>query len=161
MVWIFQQGHLSGQLGFTPTSIDPTLPVILFCILFGLSMDYEVFLLSRIQEEYRRTGDNRRAVAEGLERSGRLVTGAAAIMVAVFGAFGLAQVVLIKSIGFGLALAVLIDATIVRALIVPAAMRLLGRLNWWAPNPLARFHEWLGLAESTRPIERAAAEVVR
>ena len=161
IVWIFQQGHLSAQLGFTPTSIDPTLPVILFCILFGLSMDYEVFLLSRIQEEYRRTGDNRRAVAEGLERSGRLVTGAAAIMVAVFGAFGLAQVVLIKSIGLGLALAVVIDATIVRALIVPAAMRLLGRLNWWAPNPLARFHDWLGLAESTRPTEHAAAEVAR
>jgi putative drug exporter of the RND superfamily len=146
LVWIFQDGHLSGQLAFTPQSIDPSIPVILFAIVFGMSMDYEVLLVSRIQEEYVRTGDNRRAVADGLERSGRLITGAAAIMVAVFLAFGLAEVVLIKSIGLGLAIAVALDATIVRALIVPAVMRILGRYNWWAPNPLRWLHRRSGLA---------------
>ena len=145
LVWIFQDGHLSAQLGFTAQSIDPTIPVILFAIVFGMSMDYEVFLVSRIQEEYARTGDNRLSVAEGLERSGRLITGAAAIMVAVFLAFGLAEVVLIKSIGLGLAIAVALDATIVRALIVPAVMRLLGRYNWWAPHPLRWLHSRSGL----------------
>jgi RND superfamily putative drug exporter len=147
MVWIFQQGHLSEQLGFTAAPLDPTLPVILFCIVFGLSMDYEVLLLSRIQEEYERTGDNTHSVAEGLERSGRLITGAAAIMVGVFGAFALAEVVIIKAIGFGMALAVAIDATLVRALVVPATMRLLGRVNWWAPGPLARLYRRLALGE--------------
>ena len=137
LVWIFQDGHLSSVLGFSPQSLDPTIPVILFSIVFGLSMDYEVLLVARIHEEYRRTGDNRVAVAEGLEKSGRLITGAAAIMVAVFMAFGLAEVVLIKSIGIGLAIAIALDATIVRALLVPAVMRLLGDHNWWAPRPLA------------------------
>ena len=160
MVWIFQQGHLSNLLAFTPASIDPTLPVLLFCIVFGLSMDYEVMLLTRIQEEFRRTGDNTQAVAEGLERSGRLITGAALIMVVVFLSFGLAEVVLIKAIGIGLAVAVVIDATIVRMLIVPAIMRLLGSLNWWAPDPLARLHERLNLGESSfesRPVAETGA----
>jgi RND superfamily putative drug exporter len=112
-----------------------------------MSMDYEVLLVSRIHEEYVRTGDNRRAVATGLARSGRLITGAAAIMVAVFLAFGLAEVELIKSIGIGLAIAITIDATIVRAVIVPAAMRLLGDRNWWAPGPLRRLHRRAGLGE--------------
>jgi RND superfamily putative drug exporter len=147
LVWIFQQGHLSGLLGFTPQSIDPTLPVILFSIVFGLSMDYEVLLVSRIHEEYLRTGDNRTAVAEGLARSGRLITGAAAIMVAVFLAFGLAEVVIIKAIGIGLAVAVALDATVVRALVVPSVMRLLGDWNWWAPRPLRWLHRRAGLAE--------------
>ncbi|HEX6489069.1 MAG TPA: MMPL family transporter [Candidatus Dormibacteraeota bacterium] len=138
LVWIFQDGHLSAQLGFTPQSIDPSIPVILFAIVFGTSMDYEVLLVSRIQEEYLRTGDNTNAVSEGLQRSGRLITGAAAIMVAVFCAFALAQVVIIKSIGLGLAIAVALDASIVRILLVPAVMRLLGRFNWWAPGPLRR-----------------------
>ena len=138
LVWIIQQGHLSNVLNFTPQSIEPSLPVIMFCIMFGLSMDYEVFLLSRIQEEYRRTGDNVAAVAMGLERSGRLITGAAAIMVGVFIAFALADVVIIKSVGIGLTIAVLLDATLVRALVVPATMRLLGRANWWAPWRLGR-----------------------
>ncbi len=108
-------------------------------------MDYEVLLISRIQEEYVRTGDNVHAIAEGLERSGRLITGAAAIMIAVFLAFGLAEVVLIKSIGLGLAIAVALDATIVRALIVPAIMRLLGRYYWLAPAPLRALHHRVGL----------------
>src|SRR3989440_4269358 len=147
LVWVFQQGHLSTLLNFTPAALDPSVPVLLFCLVFGLSMDYEVLLISRIQEEYRRTGDTTQAVAEGLERSGRLITGAAAIMVAVFLAFGLADVVLIKSIGLGLALAVAIDATLVRALIVPAVMRLLGRANWWAPRGLKRLHRRISLGE--------------
>ena len=160
LVWIFQQGHLSSLLNFSPSSIDPSVPVLLFSIIFGLSMDYEVMLLSRIQEEYLRTGDTRHAVAEGLERSGRLVTGAALIMVAVFSAFGLADVVLIKSIGLGLAIAVVIDATLVRALIVPALMRLLGRANWWAPKPLARLYRRLNLGESERLLPEVAPQAL-
>ena len=147
LVWIFQDGHLSSVLGFTPQSIDPSVPVILFAIVFGMSMDYEVLLVSRIHEEYTRAGNNTNAVAEGLERSGRLITGAAAIMVAVFLAFGLAEVELIKSIGIGLAVAVALDATIVRALIVPAVMRILGDYNWWAPHPLRWLHTRAGLGE--------------
>jgi RND superfamily putative drug exporter len=134
LVWIFQDGHLAGVLGFEPGPIEPTLPVLLFCALFGLSMDYEVLLLTRIQEEYERTGDNTHAVADGLERSGRLITSAAAIMVAVFAAFALADIVLVKAMGLGMALAVALDATLVRVLIVPATMRLFGDLNWWAPR---------------------------
>jgi putative drug exporter of the RND superfamily len=147
MVWIFQQGHLSQQLGFTAQSIDPSIPVILFSIVFGMSMDYEVLLISRIQEEYKRSGDNQAAVAMGLEKSGRLITGAALIMVAVFMAFGLASVVIIKAIGIGLAIAIAVDATIVRILIVPSIMRLLGRANWWAPRPLAWLHRRVGAGE--------------
>ena len=138
LVWVFQDGHLSGLLGFTPGPLDPTIPVLLFCIVFGLSMDYEVFLLTRMQEEWRRSEDNRTAVAGGLERSGRLVTGAALIMACVFIAFGLASVVTIKALGLGMAIAVVVDATLVRALVVPALMRLLGRANWWAPRWLRR-----------------------
>jgi RND superfamily putative drug exporter len=149
LVWIIQQGHLANVLNFTPQSIEPSLPVIMFCIMFGLSMDYEVLLLSRIQEEYRRTGDNTAAVAMGLERSGRLITGAAAIMVGVFIAFALADVVIIKSVGLGLTIAVALDATLIRALVVPATMRLLGRANWWAPGPLARLGMHLEPASAT------------
>jgi putative drug exporter of the RND superfamily len=155
LVFVFQQGHFSQLLGFTPQSIDPTIPVILFSIVFGMSMDYEVLLISRIQEEYRRTGDNQRGVALGLEKSGRLITGAAAIMCAVFLAFGLAEVVIIKSIGVGLAIAIAIDATIVRILIVPSVMRILGRANWWAPRPLALLHRRLG-AGDVRPVPQQA-----
>jgi putative drug exporter of the RND superfamily len=138
LVWVFDQGHLSSVLGFTAGPLDPTIPVLLFCVVFGLSMDYEVFLLTRMQEAWVRTGDNRTAVADGLERSGRLVTGAAAIMACVFLAFALASVVTIKSIGVGMAVAVIVDATLVRALVVPAVMRLLGTANWWAPRWLRR-----------------------
>ena len=157
LVFVFQLGHLSSLLNFTPAALDPSVPVLLFCIVFGLSMDYEVLLISRIQEEYRRTGDTTAAIAQGLERSGRLITGAAAIMVAVFLAFGLADVVVIKSIGLGLAIAVAIDATLVRALIVPALMRLLGRANWWAPGPLQRLYRWINLGEAGRLEGRTAA----
>jgi len=142
LVWIFQEGHLSGVLHFTPAPLDPSIPVLLFCIVFGLSMDYEVLLLSRMHEEYVRTGDNTRAVAGGLERTGRLITSAALIMVLVFASFATAHVTLIKAIGFGLALAVAVDATLVRALVVPAAMRLMGDWNWWAPRWMRRGLAW-------------------
>ena len=163
LVFLFQQGHLSSWLGFTPQSIDPSIPVILFSIVFGMSMDYEVLLISRIQEEYRRTGDNQRGVALGLEKSGRLITGAAAIMCVVFIAFGLADVLIIKSIGIGLAIAIAIDATIVRILIVPSVMRILGRANWWAPRPLGALHRRLGAGEppaARRPAHAADSEPV-
>lgn len=140
MVWIFQDGHLSGLLGFEPRPLEPVLPPLLFCFVFGLSMDYEVLLLARIREEYRRTGDNTMSVAWGLEKSGRLILSAAAIMVAVFLAFALASVVVVKAMGVGLALAVALDATVVRVLVVPAAMRLFGNLNWWAPPFLRPGH---------------------
>ncbi|MGH7903416.1 MAG: MMPL family transporter [Candidatus Dormibacteraceae bacterium] len=156
LVFIFQDGHLSTQLGFTAQAIDPTVPVLLFSIVFGLSMDYEVMLVSRIQEEYRRLRDNRLAVAEGLERSGRIITGAAAIMVAVFGAFGLAQTIVIKEIGLGLAISVAVDATLVRALVVPAVMRLLGSWNWWAPRPLAAFYRRSRMGDEPAPTELSA-----
>ena len=141
LVWVFQEGHLSELLHFTPGPIDPGLPVVLFCATFGLSMDYEVLLLTRIQEEWEKSGDNTQAVAEGLERVGPLITSAAAIMVTVFSAFAMADVVILKIMGVGTALAVALDATVIRTFLVPATMRLLGHLNWWSPAPLKRFHE--------------------
>ena len=139
LVWIFQEGNLSALLGFAPLGfVETTIPVILFCVLFGLSMDYEVFLLTRMREIYDRTGDNTAAVAGGLERSGRIITSAALIVVVVAGSFAFAEIVLIKALGVGVALAVAADATIVRALLVPATMRLLGGWNWWAPRWLDR-----------------------
>jgi RND superfamily putative drug exporter len=139
LVWIFQDGNLSALLEFAPLGfVETTLPVILFCVLFGLSMDYEVFLLSRMKEAWDRTGDNREAVASGLERSGRIVTSAALVVVVVAGSFAFADIVLIKALGVGVALAVALDATVVRALLVPSAMRLLGRWNWWMPSRLQR-----------------------
>ena len=147
MVWIFQEGHLSGLLAFQPLGYTIAgNPIIMFSVIFGLSMDYEVLLLSRIQEAYRRTGDNTASVAEGLARTAGVITGAALIMVAVFAAFALAEVITIKSIGVGMAIAVLVDATIVRVLLVPATMRLMGRWNWWAPGILGRFVDRLGFS---------------
>ena len=139
LVWIFQDGNLSAILGFQPLGfVETTQPVILFCVLFGLSMDYEVFLLSRMKEQWDRTGDNREAVARGLERSGRIVTSAALIVVVVAGSFAFADIVLIKALGIGMAIAVTLDATVVRALLVPATMRLLGHWNWWLPAAFRR-----------------------
>ncbi len=139
LVWIFQDGNLSALLGTRPLGfVETTEPIILFCVLFGLSMDYEVFLLTRMRETWDRTGDNRAAVAHGLERSGRIVTSAALIVVVVAGSFAFADIVLIKALGLGIAIAVALDATVVRALLVPATMRLLGRWNWWVPGFLAR-----------------------
>jgi RND superfamily putative drug exporter len=149
MVWIFQQGHLAGLLHFTPTgTIDTTTPILMFCIAFGLSMDYEVFLLSRIKEEHDRTGDNVSSVALGLERTGRLVTAAALLLAVVFTAFATSEVTFIKLFGLGLTMAVLVDATLVRGVLVPAFMRLAGNANWWAPRPLARLYDRIGLSEA-------------
>ncbi len=134
LVWVFQWGYGSDLLNFTAQPIDSGNPVIMFCIVFGLSMDYEVLMLSRIHEEWERTGDNTLAVANGLQKTGGLITGAAAIMVVVFSAFGLSSIVILKQIGLGLALAIFIDATLVRALVVPSTMRLMGKWNWWAPS---------------------------
>ncbi len=148
LVWIFQQGHLSGLLGFEPSdAIGAWLPVIMFAILFGLSMDYEVLLLSRIRERYLATGNNAQAVAEGIGITGGIITGAALIMVAVFAAFGLSSITFIKALGIIQALAVLIDATLVRGLLVPAFMRVMGRVNWWAPRWVQRAVSRLGLYE--------------
>ncbi len=147
LVWIFQEGNLSDVLHFTP--IGYTIagnPIIMFATLIGLSMDYEVLLLSRIQESYRRTGDNTAAVAEGLAKTAGVITGAAMIMVVVFSAFALADVITIKSIGVGMAIAVFLDATVVRVLLVPATMRLLGDWNWWAPGILGKLADRLGFS---------------
>jgi putative drug exporter of the RND superfamily len=160
LVWIFQQGHLSAQLGFTAQPIDPLIPVIMFAIVFGLSMDYEVLLISRIQEEHRRGADTATAVARGLQRSGRLITGAAAIMIGVFVAFGLADELLIKAIGLGLAIAVAVDATVVRGLVVPSVMRLMGDLNWWAPGPVARLYARFNTQEPHDPTEQSPGEAL-
>jgi len=138
LVWIFQEGHLAHVLGFTPGPIQTATPIIMFCLIFGLSMDYEVLLLSRMREEYERSGNNVLAVGAGLERTGRLITWAGAIMAAVFFAFALAESVIIKAVGIGIGIAVILDATVVRGLLVPATMRLMGDWNWWLPRPLAR-----------------------
>ena len=134
IVVVFQEGLLSDALNFTPQPLDLMVPPLVFGIAFGLSMDYEVLMLSRIHESWLETEDNTRAVSEGLQASGRLITGAAAIMIAVFSGFIFADVLIIKSIGFALAVAVFVDATIVRAIVVPSAMRLMGRANWWSPS---------------------------
>jgi RND superfamily putative drug exporter len=147
LVWIFQEGNLSNLLNFEPLGYTIAgNPIIMFSVIFGLSMDYEVLLLSRVQESYRKTGDNTEAVAEGLSKTAGVITGAALIMVVVFSAFALAEVITIKSIGVGMAIAVAIDATIVRVLLVPATMRLMGRWNWWAPGFLGRFADRLGFS---------------
>lgn len=138
LVYIFQDGHFQSLLHFrSEGTVEASMPIILFCILFGLSMDYEVFLLSRIKEEYDRTGDNAASVAKGLEKSGKIIT-SAAIIVVVVAAFSMADIVIIKALGLGIALAVLLDATVVRTLLVPATMRLLGKWNWWAPSFILR-----------------------
>ena len=137
LVFIFQEGHFSNLFGFTPQGfIDSTIPILLFCMLFGLSMDYEVFLLSRIQEEWLRTRNNRYAVARGLEKTGGVITNAALLFVIVTGAFTFTRLVITKEIGLGMTVAVLVDATVIRTLLVPATMRLLGRWNWWLPKLL-------------------------
>jgi RND superfamily putative drug exporter len=148
MVWIFQEGHLSGALNFTPTgALDSTTPILMFCVAFGMSMDYEVFLLSRIKEEHDRGRSNVQAVALGLERTGRIVTAAAVLMSVVFLAFATSQVTFIKLFGIGLALAIVMDAFVIRGTLVPAFMRLAGEVNWWAPSFLRRLHARIGITE--------------
>ena len=148
VVWIFQWGHLSGLLRFTPTgSIDPTMPILMLAVIFGLSMDYEVFLLSRIRERYDQTGDNTASVAAGLQRTGGLITSLALLLIIVVGAFSASGITFIKLMGVGMIVALLVDATVVRVLLVPATMRLLGRANWWAPRPLRRLYARYGIKE--------------
>jgi len=162
MVWVFQEGHLAKYLGdpIITGSLDTTTPILMFCILFGLSMDYEVFLLSRIKEEWDATGDNTRAVAVGLERTGSLVTAAAGLLAMVFLAFVSSDIAFIKLLGLGTALAVFVDATLIRGALVPAFMRLMGAANWWAPPPLRALHARFGLREAP-PVAEAAPEPVR
>jgi RND superfamily putative drug exporter len=159
MVWIFQEGHLSGVLQFDSVgALDLWMPVLILIFAFGLSMDYEVFLLSRIKEGHDETGDTDLAVAVGLQRSGRIITSAAALIVVVFAGFAAGEVLAIKQLGVGLAIAVIIDATLVRTLLVPATMKLLGERNWWAPALLRRFHDRYGLHEApSSPVATPAA----
>jgi RND superfamily putative drug exporter len=142
MVLVFQKGYLHGVFGFqqTPT-VEAWVPIFLFCVLFGLSMDYHVFLLSRIKEHHDATGRNRESVAVGLQATGKIITGAAVIMLAVFAGFASGELVMFQQMGFGLGAAVLIDATVVRSVLVPAAMTLLGRWNWWFPERLSALPE--------------------
>ncbi|MEO3751908.1 MMPL family transporter [Streptomyces sp. B6B3] len=157
LVWIFQEGHLSGFLGFTPAgSIEPSIPMLMFCVTYGLSMDYEVFLLSRIKEEHDRTGDTEAAVAAGIRRTAPLITAAAGILVLAFATYATSGVVFLKELGVGTALVILADATLVRMVLLPATMRLAGRANWWAPAPLRRLHARVGLSEGGRPPEATA-----
>jgi RND superfamily putative drug exporter len=158
IVWVFQEGNGADLLGFTPTGLtDTAMPILMFCVAFGLSMDYEVFLLSRMKEEYDRTGDNDLAVATGLEKTGKLVTAAALLLSITFFAFATSGVTFIKMFGLGLAIAVLVDAFIVRSTLVPALMKLAGDRNWWAPGPLRRLHDRFGISEAP-PAEPALAE---
>ncbi|TCJ15271.1 MMPL family transporter [Parasulfuritortus cantonensis] len=149
LVWIIQEGHLSGLLGFTPQgALDGTILVLIFASAFGLSIDYEVFLLSRVKEMCDLTkGDSLKSVSTGMQRSGPIITNAALLIGVVLGAFAMGQVVFIKAIGLGLLLSVLVDATLVRMLLVPATLRLMGWLNWWAPKPLMRVYQRLNLGE--------------
>ncbi|MFI7287045.1 MMPL family transporter [Streptomyces anulatus] len=160
VVWVFQDGNLSGLLAFTSTGdIETTLPVLMFCVAFGLSMDYGVFLISRIKEEYDRTGDHEHSVAFGLRHTGGLITAAAVILAVVMVAIGTSRVTNTKMLGLGIALAVLMDAMVVRSLLVPAVMKLMGRSTWWAPAPLRALHREFGLSEGdTAPADTAAPE---
>jgi uncharacterized membrane protein YdfJ with MMPL/SSD domain len=152
IVWVFQWGHLSGPLRFTPTgTIDPTMPILLLAIVFGLSMDYEVFLLSRVRELYDETGDNVAAIAGGLQRTGGVITSLAFLLVIVVGLFSASGITFIKLLGVGMIVALVVDATVVRVLLVPATMRLLGRANWWAPRPLRRLYARYGIREAEAP----------
>jgi trehalose monomycolate/heme transporter len=161
IVWIFQEGHLSGLLNFTPTgTIDPTMPILMLAIIFGLSMDYEVFLLSRIRERYDVTGDNTAAVAGGLQRTGGIITSLALLLVIVVGAFSASGITFIKLMGVGMIIALVVDATIIRVLLVPATMRLLGPANWWAPRPLRRFYARYGIREEPGQPPQVAARKV-
>ncbi|MEV4760425.1 MMPL family transporter [Micromonospora sp. NPDC049559] len=161
VVWIFQDGHLADWLHFTPTGfIEPSNPILMLAVLFGLATDYEVFLLSRVREEWDATGDNTASVASGLQHTGRIITAAALLLVVVVAGFATGGITFIKLIGVGMIVAIVVDATLVRALLVPATMRLLGRWNWWAPGPLARVYRRYGIHESAAPTPPAAPDAV-
>jgi RND superfamily putative drug exporter len=166
MVWVFQQGHLGGLYPDLTTTgfLTPQMPPLMFCLAFGLSMDYEVFLLSRIRESWlesdRSTASSVEAVALGLGRTGRIVTAAALLMAIVFASIAASRVAFMMLFGTGLALAVVMDATVVRGTLVPAFMRLAGRWNWWAPRPLARLHDRIGLRDAEPPVVTPEAVTV-
>ncbi|KRB78495.1 hypothetical protein ASE01_04325 [Nocardioides sp. Root190] len=161
VTWIFSDGHLADLLGFTPQGfLDLTNPIVMLAVLFGLSMDYEVFLLSRVREQWDATGDNDLAVETGVQKTGRIITSAALLLAVVIGAFSLSGVVFMKMMGIGMLVAILVDATIVRALLVPATMKLLGRWNWWAPAPLARWWDRHGFREEYDAPEPAEGDRV-
>jgi RND superfamily putative drug exporter len=148
ITWIFSDGHLSGLLGFESQGyLDATNPILMLAILFGLSMDYEVFLLSRVREQWDRTRDNDLSVVTGVQKTGRIITSAAVLLAVVIGAFATSGIVFMKMLGVGMLVALLVDATIVRALLVPATMKLLGTWSWWAPGPLRRWWERNGFSE--------------
>jgi trehalose monomycolate/heme transporter len=152
VTWIFQEGHLSGVLGFTSTgTIEPSMPILMLAIMFGLSTDYEVFLVSRMREQYDVTRDPRSAIVEGMRRTGPVITSAALLLIVVIGSFSASGITFIKLVGVGMFIAILLDATIVRAVLVPALMKLLGRAAWWAPGPLKRFYARYGVAERELP----------
>jgi uncharacterized membrane protein YdfJ with MMPL/SSD domain len=156
LVLVFQDGRLEGLLDYTSQgALEATQPIVLVAVAFGLSTDYGVFLLSRIKEAYDGGASNREAVAAGLERTGRIVTAAALLFCVAIGAFATSEIIFIKEVGLGTAAAVLIDATIVRALLVPSLMELLGDWNWWSPRPLRRLHRRIGLSESPAPVSGA------
>lgn len=162
IVWGFQEGHLADLLGFTSTGfIEPTNPILMLAVLFGLATDYEVFLLSRVREEWDATGQNSTAVARGLQRTGGIITAAALLLVIVVGGFATGEMAFIKLLGVGMIVAIIVDATLVRALLVPATMRLLGRWNWWAPGPLGKIYRRYGIREddaTPAPISAATPE---
>ena len=161
LVWVFQEGHLSHLLGFQAFgAIEAWVPVVVFVFAFGLSMDYEVFLLSRIKEAHDEGADTNHAVAEGLQRSGRIITSAALLVMIVFLGFAAGHSLAVKEFGLALAIAVAIDATLVRCILVPATMTLLGQANWWAPAPLRRLRRRLGLHKTpAHPARRTGAPV--
>lgn len=158
VVWIFQEGHLSGPLGFTPSGfIDPSNLLLMIALLFALATDYEVFLLSRVREEWDKGADNRTAVLRGMQSTGSIITAAALILIVVVGAFAFSGITFMKMIGLGMAIAIFLDATVVRMLLVPATMRLLGRANWWVPGPLGKLYSKYGIKESddsVAPVEK-------
>ncbi|MGV9614513.1 MMPL family transporter [Nocardia xishanensis] len=160
LVWGFQNGALAGVLGFTPTGeIEPSIPILMFCVAYGLSMDYEVFLLARIKEDYDRTGDIVGSIPRGIARSAPLVTAAALILAVSSAVYSTGSVVFLQQLGIGIALTVAVDATLVRGVLVPALMRSAGRANWWAPAPLRRLHDRIGFREDLgQDISRADSE---
>ncbi|GAB3706337.1 MMPL family transporter [Nocardiopsis oceani] len=159
LVWIFQEGNLAGTLGFTPTgTLDPSSLVLIFAILFGLSMDYEVFMLSRVREQYDLTGDNKRSVAMGLQKTGGLVTAAALLLLVVVGSFSFSGITFIQMIGIGMIIAITVDVVVIRTLLVPATMQVMGNANWWAPGPLARLYRSYGIREHDGEVKESGPE---
>ena len=159
LVVVFQNGAFADLIGFTPIgTLDPAFPILMFCVAYGLSMDYEVFMLSRIKEEYDRTGDNDRSVLLGMQRSAPLITAAALTLAVSFAVYATGQIMYLQMIGIGTAIAIAVDATLIRAVLVPAFMRLAGRANWWAPAPLRRVYDRFGIRESAEPPARGPHE---